>query len=194
MVKIKLSDFKKFLASLSEAEVRAEMLKLIKLEQVQAFYAQDLMSDEARDKMLAEYKTKITRQLITPAGKPKSNISNANIRKLISDFEKVASFQFDVIDLLLHRVEATMEADFLTEYWGLKSGDYNAALTAFERVLKLIETNNLFSHFEARCDALMKRKDVNSHFQLELYHLYYKIKDIPELTVYYKKHYGYYFQ
>jgi hypothetical protein len=194
MAKIKLNDFKKFLASLSEEEVRAEMLKLIKLEQVQAFYAQDLMSDEARDKMLDEYKTKITRQLITPAGKPKSKISNANIRKLISDFEKVASFQFDVIDLILHRVEVTMEADFLTEYWGLKSGDYNAALNAFERVLKLIESNNLLSHFEARCDILMKRKDVNSHFQMELYQMYYKMKDIPELTAFYKKHYRYYFE
>jgi Family of unknown function (DUF6155) len=193
MAKIKLNDFKKFLASLSEEEVRAEMLKLIKLEQVQAFYAQDLMSDEARDNMLAEYKTKITRQLITPTGKPKSNISNVNIRKLISNFEKVASFEYDVIDLILHRVEVTMEADFITEHWGLKSGDYNAALNAFERMIKMIESNNMLSHFEARCDALMKRKGVNAHFQMELYQIYYKIKDIPELTAFYKKHYQYYF-
>lgn len=194
MAKIKLNDFKKFLASLNEEEVRAEMLKLIKLEQVQAFYAQDLMSDDARDKMLAEYKTKITRQLITPSGKNKSTISNANIRKLISDFEKVASFQYDVIDLILHRIEATMEADFLTQYWGLKSGDYTAALNAFERAVKLMETNNLLSHFEARCIILMKRKEVNSNFQMGLYQLYCKVKDIPEITAFYKETYGYHFQ
>ncbi len=193
MPKIKLTDFKKFLASLTEEEVRAEMLKLIKLEQVQGFYAQDLMTDDARDKMLEEYKIKVGRQIITAGGNVKSDISNATIRKLISDFEKVASFQYDVIDLLIHRVEVTMEADHKTKHWGLKSGDYSAAQNAFERAVKLIEINNLLTHFETRCEALFERQGINNFFQLELYTIYRTIKDVPEKTARYAKLYPYYF-
>jgi tetratricopeptide (TPR) repeat protein len=187
MAKIKLNEFKKFLASLNEEELKAEMLKLIKLEQVQAFYAQDLMSEADREKMLQEWKQKIRRQLITPAGKVKSNISNANIRKLISDFEKVVAFEYDLIDLLLHRVEVTIEADIATEYWGLKSSDYNAALKAFERAIKLIQSNNFLTHFEQRCDAITevkKEKAINYSFNLDLYYIYGTIKELPEIKRY----------
>jgi hypothetical protein len=46
MAKPKLTDFKRFLAEMTQEELRAEMLKLFsKLDQVQAFYAQELMSD-----------------------------------------------------------------------------------------------------------------------------------------------------
>jgi tetratricopeptide (TPR) repeat protein len=187
MAKIKLNEFKKFLASLNEDELKAEMLKLIKLEQVQAFYAQDLMSEADREKMLQEWKQKIRRQLITPAGKVKSNISNANIRKLISEFEKVVAFEYDLIDLLLHRVEVTIEADIATEDWGLKSGDYNAALKAFERAIKLIQSNNFLTHFEQRCDAITevkKDKAINYTFNLDLYDIYRTIKELPEIKRY----------
>ena len=44
MPKPKLSDFKKLLAEMTEEELRTELLKLFsKLEQVQIFYAQDLI-------------------------------------------------------------------------------------------------------------------------------------------------------
>ena len=59
-MKPKLSDFKKLLAEMTVEELRAELLKLFqKLEQVQMFYAQDLLSKEDRQKLLDEAKKKI---------------------------------------------------------------------------------------------------------------------------------------
>jgi phage portal protein BeeE len=82
MPKPKLSDFKKLLAEMNEEELRGELLKLFqKLEQVQTFYAQDLLSKEDRQKILDEAKKKINRQFWTPSGNPKMNTSNAEIRK-----------------------------------------------------------------------------------------------------------------
>ena len=55
MPKPKLSDFKKLLAEMTQEELRAELLKLFnKLEQVQMFYAQDLLSKEDRLNLLVK--------------------------------------------------------------------------------------------------------------------------------------------
>jgi hypothetical protein len=94
MAKPKLSDFKKLLAEMTEEELRAEMLKLFnKLEQVQLFYAEDLMGKEDRQKILEECKTKIYKKFWTPSGNPRNNVSNADIRKIITDFEKFRLFR-----------------------------------------------------------------------------------------------------
>ena len=82
-------------------ELRAELLKLFqKLEQVQMFYAQDLLSKEDRQKLLDEAKKKIYSQYWTRTGNPR-NVSNSHVKSIISDFEKVSAFPNEVVDLLL---------------------------------------------------------------------------------------------
>ena len=89
MPKPKLSDFKKLLAEMTEEELRAELLKLFnKLEQVQMFYAQDLMGKEDRQKILEECKTKIYKKFWTPSGNPRNNVSNADIRAVYETLVK----------------------------------------------------------------------------------------------------------
>lgn len=97
MSKPKLSDFKKFLAELSHEELKAEMLKVFqKLSQVQDFYAQELLSETDRRKMLEEYKKKIYKEFWTPSGNYK-NTSNSKVRTMISDFEKVCVSQSELV-------------------------------------------------------------------------------------------------
>ncbi|HFA51627.1 MAG TPA: hypothetical protein ENJ95_21650 [Bacteroidetes bacterium] len=109
MPKPKLRDFKKYLASLDEAALRDELLRLFrKLPQVQEFYMQELLSDSERKAMLDSYKKKIYNQYWTRGGNPR-RFSNAEIRKLQTAFEKVSVFPVEVIDLLLYRTEVATE-------------------------------------------------------------------------------------
>lgn len=149
MPKAKLTDLKRFLAELSEAELREEIQQLFaKLPQVQAFYAQELLAPADRKMVVDELKKKIAGQFYTRMGNPKSP-SNAELRKLISDFEKTAVVKADVVELLLYRVEQAVK--FANEFGGMPDGDYNAAVNAFEKALKLIKSERLETWFEPRC-------------------------------------------
>lgn len=167
MPKPKLSDFKKLLAEMTEEELRAELLKLFnKLEQVQMFYAQDLMGKEDRQKILEECKTKIYKKFWTPSGNPRNNVSNADIRKIITDFEKISAFPHEVVDLLLYRVETA--TDFANQFGGMPDADYNASTTAFEKAIKLIVKHKLIDYFNDRCKALFRYRNLDYWYIEEL--------------------------
>ncbi len=166
MPKPKLSDFKRLLAEMNEAEVRAELLKLFnKLEQVQLFYAQDLMSKEDRQKIIQEAKDKIYKKFWTPSGNPRNNVSNADIRKIISDFEKISAFPSEVIDLLLFRVETA--TNFADQFGGMPEGDYNASATAFDKAVKLMVKNKLEDFFKDKCVEIMHNYDNLDYWYIE---------------------------
>ncbi len=166
MPKPKLSDFKKLLAEMTEEELRAELLKLFnKLEQVQMFYAQDLMTKEDRQKILEECKTKIYKKFWTPSGNPR-NVSNADIRKIITDFEKISAFPHEVVDLILYRVETA--TSFASQFGGMPDADYNASSTAFEKALKLIVKHKLMDYFDDRCKALFRYSNLDYWYIEEL--------------------------
>jgi Family of unknown function (DUF6155) len=160
MAKPKLNDFKKYLADLDEAALRAELLKLFgKLTQVQEFYAQELMSGEDRKGMLDGYKKKVLGHFYTRGGNPRNNVSNAEIRKLMTEFGKVSVFPHEQIDLLLYRVEVA--TGFASEFGGMPDADYKAAANAFEHAVKLMVEHKLGEHFEARCEELFKARNLD---------------------------------
>jgi predicted metal-dependent peptidase len=168
--KPKLADFKRFLAEMTEEELRAEMLKLFsKLDQVQGFYAQELMSESGRKAMLDEYKKKIYSQYWTRTGNPRS-VSNAEVRKIIGEFEKVSVFPTEMIDLLLYRVE-TM-TDWASQFGGAPDADYNASSTSFEKALKLMEKNKLEAYFKDRCNSLFLTDNLDYWYIEDLESLY----------------------
>ena len=157
MSKSKLSDLKQYLAEQTEAELREEILRLFKkLKQVQDYYAQEFMSPAEREVMLSEFKQKINGQFYTRSGSPK-NPSNAEIRRLITEFEHVAVVKADVIDLLIYWVEKTVE--FADDFGGLPEGHYNAAANAYEKALKLIVEHKLEEYFTIRCQEITLGKD-----------------------------------
>ncbi len=160
MPKPKLSDFKRLINEMTEAELREELLKLFnKLEQVQMFYAQDLMGKEDRKKILEECKTKIYKKFWTPSGNPRNNVSNADIRKIISDFEKISAFPNEVVELLLYRVETATE--FANSFGGMSDGDYNASTTAYDKAMKLIGKNKLHSYTKEQALKPLKYRNLD---------------------------------
>jgi hypothetical protein len=170
MAKPKLTDFKKYLAALDEAEVRDEMLKLFtKLPQVQEFYAQELMSDAERKAMLEDYKKKIYNQFWTRTGNPR-NPSNVELRTLLTNFQKVSVFPSEVIDLFLYRVE--MATEFANDFGGMSDADYNASISAFKKAIEMMVEHKLGDQFRIRCEALFRLDNLDYWYTEELEDLY----------------------
>ena len=160
MQKSKLPQFKKLIAEMDEVALREELLKLYtKLPIVKDFYNQDLMTEEERQVVLKTYKDKIYKQFWTSRGSPRDYPNNAQIRSLISEFEKIAIFPYDVIDLLIYRVEVT--TDYANKFGGTLDADYNASITAFKKAVKLIKENNLKSYFDARCQIIFRADNLD---------------------------------
>jgi hypothetical protein len=127
------------------------------------------MGESDRKAMLDEYKKKIYSQYWTRTGNPRS-VSNAEVRKIIGEFEKVSVFPSEMIDLLLFRVE-TM-TDWASQFGGAPDADYNASSTSFEKALKLMEKNKLHDHFKDCCVALFQADNLDYWYIEDLESLY----------------------
>lgn len=176
MAKPKLKDFKTYLDSLDEADLREELLKLFnKLPQVQEFYAQELMPDADRKAMLEDYKKKIYNQFYTRTGNPR-NPSNAELRTLLNNFEKVSVFPTEVIDLFLHRVE--MATEFANEFGGMSDASYNAAISTFKKAVEMMVEHQLGDQFRVRCEALFRLNNLDYWYTEsleELFHNHFRV-------------------
>lgn len=162
MAKPKLKSLKTYLDTLNETELREEVLRLFgKLTQVQEFYAQELMSDKERKEMLEGYRRKIYSFFWTRTGNRKRP-SNAKLRELITNYEKVSIFPSEVIDLLLYRVEvATEYASWLK---GMSEANYKASYNAFKKAVEMMALHKLENRFQERCEALFRYKNLDSWY------------------------------
>lgn len=154
MSKVKLSDFKKYLATMGEKELRNELIKLFnEVKQVKEVYAQHLLSKEDKQKILEDYKKQIEKEFWTPSGNPRTP-NNTKIRTLINNFEKLSDNPSDVIELLLYRVLTATE--FANMFGGAPDAVYNASQNAFKKAIDLIYEHQLLEKFKDQCLALFE--------------------------------------
>jgi Family of unknown function (DUF6155) len=168
MPKSKLSEFKQLIAQMDETELREELMRLYnKLPLVKDFYNQDLMTEEERQEVLKTYKSKVYKEYWTSRDNPKIP-NNTNVKKILEEYEKIAVFPYDIIDLLIYRVETN--TDHANTFGGTSDGSYNTSITSFKKAMKLIADNNLQSHFEERCNKILKAKNIDYWYieQLEI--------------------------
>jgi hypothetical protein len=165
MAKPKLTDFKKFIAQMTSDEKQEELLKLFgKLPQVQEYYAQELMGPEDRKKILAEYKAKIYKQFWTRGDNPRI-ASNAEVRKIISDFENISVVPKEVVELLLYRVDIAFEQ--ANDFGGAPDANYNSAITAYEKALKIITKEQLEPYFKKECLEISRQRRNMDYWPVE---------------------------
>jgi Family of unknown function (DUF6155) len=176
MAKSKLTDLKKLIAEMSEDELRLEIIKLYtKLPQVKDFYNQDLMTEEERQVVLKTYKDKIYKQFRTSSGNARGMINNTTIRGIVSDYEKIAVFPYDVVDLLIYRVEEA--TDLANDYGGMAESNYNSAITAFKKAMTLVKEYGLMTHFEDRCKIILMSRNIDFWYIEQLEELFDAARD-----------------
>lgn len=173
MAKPKLKDLRTFLDSLDESELREEILRLFgKLTQVQEFYAQELMSDKERKEMLEGYRKKIYGFFWTRTGNRKRP-SNAKLRELITNYEKVSVFPSEVIDLLIYRVEVATE--YASHQRGMSEANYKASYNAFKKAVEMMALHKLEDLFRERCETLFRYRNLESWYIEMLQGTYYAL-------------------
>jgi len=150
MAKVTKNTLKKHLESLEKDELTNEILKLYdKIKSVKDFYEMDLGTDTHA--VLNEYKAKIEKQYFPKRGY--GNPKASEVRKLISDFKKIAAFEFDVVDLLLFRVEQAVA--FTNSYGDIDESFYSSAENAYDDTLKLAKKVASLAHIRDRAKSII---------------------------------------
>ena len=145
---------KKHLQSLSQDELVEEVLKLAKrFKDVKMYFDMELGDTKQQTAIVEGVKEKIKKQFFPTRGY--GNPKAAEVRKLISEFRKVSVFPFDVVDVLLFRVEQAV--DFTNAYGDISEAFYTATETAYEDALKLINEHHLKEHFLKRCHSIRQQ-------------------------------------
>lgn len=145
-------EFTKYLKSLNEAELYAELMKLYtKFPVVKQFYAMELSPNT--NKIVEQYRTKIRKIYFKPSG-GFGHGSSGDSRNIISNFKKIAIYQSDVIDLWLYRTE--MMAEYLVRLGYYNESYFKSVATSFETACKLIVKEKLEMQFEYRCRKIVE--------------------------------------
>lgn len=121
-----------------------------KFKNVKEFYQSEL-SDEANP-ALEKYKRKIKEAYAKP--NPKERTTNANINKLLKEFEKISIYDRELADLMLYRVECGIAA--IKKNNKRSATFYNCLVNTFEEAIKLIVADNNENEFRIRIDKIMK--------------------------------------
>ncbi|TAE41125.1 MAG: hypothetical protein EAZ70_02630 [Runella slithyformis] len=154
MPKITKNTLKKHLETLEKEELIHEVLRLYeKIKAVKDFYEMDLGTDT--NAVLNEYKAKIEKQYFPKRGY--GNPKASEVRKVISDFKKIAAFEFDVVDLLIFRVEQAVR--FTNAYGDIDEQFYTSAENAFDDALKLAKKTASLAHIRDRAFCIVKETE-----------------------------------
>lgn len=132
---------------LDKEDLIEELLKLFgKFKNVNEHYQMEFGEDTRL--VVNLYKEKI-RKIFFPNRRIRRPRSAA-AKKLISEFRKVALYEYDVIDLMLYRVENSIE--FMNTHQYMTDAFYKSILTGFTETLQLVAKNRLFNDFKERCE------------------------------------------
>lgn len=85
-------------------------------------------------------------------------------KKIISEFKKVALFEYDLADLILCRVENSIE--FVNGRSYPYENFYRSIESSFAEGLKLIAGGRLEGEFKERCEKIVWYAGHNKHFNL----------------------------
>jgi len=113
------------------------------------------------DDVLQSYKNKLQKHFFPQDLRAKPRAST--IRKILSDFKKVAVFETDYIDLLLMRVELAVE--FNSQHFVHQAVFYKSTISSYQEALEYIVRCDYQELFQERCFAIAKQAHYLNHFE-----------------------------
>ena len=142
------------LQHLEKKELLAEVSKLFtRVEQVREYYQMEFGGKAEREKVLADYKKQIRSQFYSSRSASPRMPKAAELRKIINAFKKVAVVQYDVVDLMLYRVETAVE--FTNDFGDIDQSFYQSTIKTYCDALQLIDKEKLHSYFNDRCGQIV---------------------------------------
>jgi len=133
---LRKTSFTKFLQSLDEDELRAELDKLYsKYKSVKEYYIMELGGEADRKKLLDKAKNSIER--LYERRKTRSRLSKVNA--ILKDIAAISIFDHELADVYIHHVEC---ATSHINYYGLRrDADANHLATSFKKAVDLVTSS-----------------------------------------------------
>lgn len=151
------SVFLKHIEQLTEEDLRDELTVLYdKVPEVKAFYALELGSEKERQKFYAKAKETIKAKYKTKSFRKPRRPRIQKINRLLSELEKNATFNWDMIDVHLFNVEEGL--NFMKTYSFYSDPLKNTILKSLDKALILIEDALFQQTYKDRVEALIATK------------------------------------
>jgi hypothetical protein len=147
MPRLTKAALQKHLQHLEKEELIAQLLQLFgKFKMVNEHFQMEYGEDT--QEVVNAYKHKIRKAYFSNRRIRRPRTASA--KKLITEFKKVALFEYDIIDLLLFRVENSIE--FADKNGYMSDAFYKSILSAFGEAIQLMSKSNLTAEFKDRCE------------------------------------------
>lgn len=164
---MRISNFKKFINSLNEEELREEMLRLYsKLDDVKTFYKMDLGSEKERAKVFDRAKKDIAKKYLTKSYRKPRRPRIQKVNKILSEVRKSTVLDYEMIDVYLFTCETALE--FKEEYQFYSDVLINNISSTFEKACNLIKSNLMQEDYQNRCENIMKKLKYSRELKLRL--------------------------
>jgi len=172
--KLTKAKLKKHLGHLEQKELIEEIAKLFaKFKEVKQYYQMEYGSVADRNKIVEDYKKKIRNEFYTRSGIPKYS-SLSNLKKLLSNFSKSSPFKYDVIDVMLYRVEQAVE--FTNDFGDIDERFYVSTEGVYANALHLITSEKLQKEFDVRAyDIVYNTRNIGWGFHDTLMEIYEEV-------------------
>ena len=152
---MKITDFRKYLQSLSKEEMEDELINLVKSYRDVKEYFSLKVNPENGEEIFLKYKENIKNQFFT-----KKFYGNPNFREIrgyYSAFKKVSKNIEYLIELMLYTVELAMK--YLDEVGDSEERFYDSTCNIFDDVCLLIRKNKLEEQYIDKCRKIVESSD-----------------------------------
>lgn len=176
MPRLNKAALQKHLQQLEKEELITEILRLFtKFKPVNEHFQMEF--GETTAVVVEAYKEKM-RKVFFGNRVRRPRLSTA--KKIISEFKKVALFDYDVIDLLLFRVENSVQ--FANTFNYPNESFYKSIFSTFSEAVQLIATHQLQSEFKDRSEKIVWFAGQTHYFSLHqlLWQLYQEAFEHPD--------------
>ena len=155
MSEVKAADLKKFLANLSEVELRGEITELFKLFPVVKEYYKVKLDPAGEKDIMEKYKKIIRDEFFPDRGFGKLRYSV--MKKALDDFRKLSRSPENIAELMISHTEYGVE--FTNEYGDIDERFYNNIEGMYEKALQFGFKENLDQQYQDRFRKIMEAGD-----------------------------------
>ncbi len=168
------STFLKHISSISEEELRDELLQLFtKVPEVKSFYSMELGDEKDREKIYEKAKVSIQAKYKTKSYRKPRRPRIQKINALLKDLEKKAVFSWEMIDIYLFNAEQGLS--FMRDYRFYSEPLKNTILNSLRKALPLIEESLFQEKYKERVEAIILFKVFDFGMRQEMVSLIRKI-------------------
>lgn len=164
---MRLSSFKKFVDSLSEEELKEELLRVYtKLDEVKTFYKMDLGTDKDRKRIFDKAKKLIAKKYVTKSYRKPRRPRIQKVNKILSETRKSTVLDYEMIDIYLFTSETAV--NFMIEYDFYSDVLVNNICNTFEKAQNLIKDNLMEEEFAERVEQIREKSKYSRELRMRI--------------------------